>query len=103
MPKSTAADGSPKRPQRRKYSDQYKRDAVAMLLDGHSAQTVCDRLGIPNTNMLYRWRAKLYDPDTEAESSDETLELAALRAKLREVELERDIRKKALIVFGRLE
>ena len=33
-----------KKPQRRIYDDQFKQGAVQMLLDGHSAHSVCQRL-----------------------------------------------------------
>ena len=32
-----------------------------MMLDGHSAQSVADNLGIRGTNLLYRWKARLVD------------------------------------------
>ncbi len=43
-------------PERRNYTDEFKRDAVAMLLDGHSASSIAKRLGISGANLLYRWR-----------------------------------------------
>ena len=46
----------PKRKSRRSYDDDFKAEAVQMLLDGHSAQSVVDRLGISGTNLLYRWK-----------------------------------------------
>jgi hypothetical protein len=42
--------------QRRDYPDEFKEEAVQMLLDGHSAPSVVERLGISNANMLYRWK-----------------------------------------------
>lgn len=41
---------------RRVYADEFKREAVAMLLDGHSASSIAQRLGIAGTNLLYRWK-----------------------------------------------
>ena len=41
---------------RRVFSEEFKREAVQMLLDGHSASSVCERLGLAGTNMLY-WDA----------------------------------------------
>lgn len=40
----------------RSYDDDFKAEAVQMLMDGHSAQCICDRLGISGTNLLYRWK-----------------------------------------------
>ena len=48
----------PKRKSRRSYDDDFKAESVQMLLDGHSAQSVVDRLGISGTNLLYRWKRR---------------------------------------------
>ena len=44
---------------RRTYDDELKSEAVQMLLDGHSAQSIVDNLGISGTNLLYRWKDRL--------------------------------------------
>ena len=44
---------------RRVYTDEFKQEAVQMLLDGHSAGSVCERLGLSGTNLLYRWKKKI--------------------------------------------
>jgi transposase len=41
---------------RREYTDEFKEEAVQMLLDGHTAPSVVERLGISNVNVLYRWK-----------------------------------------------
>ena len=41
---------------RRVYPQEFKEEAVQMLLDGHSASSVCERLGLSGTNLLYRWK-----------------------------------------------
>ena len=46
--------------------------------------------------MLHRWKR-----DASEQSSDAEKEVIALRKKLREVEMERDILKKAALIFGR--
>ncbi len=46
----------PKRITRRSYDAEFKTEAVQMLLDGHSAQSIIERLGISGTNLLYRWK-----------------------------------------------
>lgn len=43
---------------RRSYADEFKQEAVQMLLDGHSAPSVAERLGLSGTNILYRWKRK---------------------------------------------
>jgi transposase-like protein len=41
---------------RRTFPEEFKRDAVQMLLDGHTAQSVVERLGLSSANLLYRWK-----------------------------------------------
>ena len=50
---------SPKK--RRVYTDEFKQEAVQMLLDGHSASSIVQRLGISGTNLLYRWKQQQLD------------------------------------------
>ena len=91
-----------KRKSRRTYDDEFKAEAVQMLLDGHSAQSIVDRLGISGTNLLYRWKQKqLVDAGAVGEVLD--LRVQELERELRRVERERDVLKKALVIFGRQE
>ena len=47
----------PPRPKRRReFTEEFRREAVQMLLDGHSAASVAERLGLAGTNLLYRWK-----------------------------------------------
>ena len=39
---------------RRSFTAEFKREALALLLDGRSATSVAERLGLANTNLLYR-------------------------------------------------
>jgi len=91
-----------KRKSRRSYDDDFKAEAVQMLLDGHSAQSVTDRLGISGTNILYRWKKQHVEA---AGPVGEVLDsrVQELEAELRRVERERDVLKKALVIFGRQE
>lgn len=78
---------------RRQYTDPFKRDAVQMLLDGHTATSVVDRLGLSGTNLLYRWkREQLRQSGPVASSLDNRVK--ELEVELRRVERERDILKK---------
>ena len=87
---------------RRSYDDEFKREAVQMMLDGYTASDVCDRLGIPNTNTLYRWKQEQVQVSGPVAGALET-RVRELEAELRRVERERDILKKALAIFGRSE
>lgn len=86
--------------QRRQYTEDFKREAVQMLLDGHSAQSIADRLGISSTNLLYRWKQQQLDHAGPIGGALES-RVKELEAELRRVERERDVLKKALIIFGR--
>lgn len=87
---------------RRTYDDQFKAEAVQMLIDGHSAQSIVERLGISGTNLLYRWKnQQLENAGPVGEVLDSRVQ--ELESQLRRTERERDVLKKALIIFGRLE
>jgi len=85
---------------RRRFTDEFKREAVQMLLDGHSAASVAERLGISHTNVLYRWKRQQLDDSGPVVSSLD-VRVRELEAELRRVERERDILKKALSIFSR--
>ena len=79
----------------RKYDDEFKREAVRKIHDGQSVASVARELGCAES-LLHRWKR-----DAVEASSDAEREVLALRKKLREVEMERDILKKAALIFGR--
>jgi len=85
---------------RRTYTEEFRREAVQMLLDGHSAASVAERLGLSSPNLLYLWKKKSLD---QAGPAAQTLgqRVHFLEAELRRVERERDILKKALSIFSR--
>jgi transposase len=98
-----ATPATPKSPPpRRTFSDEFRREAVAMLLDGHTAASVVERLGLSGTNLLYRWKAQQLRQSgpVAAALGDRVREL---EAELLRVTRERDILKKALAIFGRNE
>ena len=90
---------TPHRP-RRRYTAEFKSEAVQMLLDGHTAASVCQHLGLSSPTLLYRWKQ-----DGVRQGGVMAVGLEArvreLEAELRRVERERDILKKALSIFGR--
>ncbi len=88
-----------RRSKRREYSDELKAEAVQMMLDGHSAQSVSDNLGLSGTNVLYRWKNKLLQDSGPAATTLES-RVRQLEEELRRVERERDILKKALAIFS---
>ena len=90
------------RSSRREFTEEFRREAVQMLLDGHSAKSVVERLGLSGTNLLYRWKqAQLQRTGPVATSLE--ARVRELETELHRVERERDILKKALAIFGRSE
>ena len=90
----------PKPLSRRVFTQEFKQEAVQMLLDGHSASSIVERLGLSGCNLLYRWKqAQLRRCGPLAGSLE--VRLRELENELRRVERERDILKKALAIFGR--
>ena len=84
---------------RRVFTEEFKQEAVQMLLDGHSAASVASNLGLSNVTLLYRWKAQLLQRNGPAAT---TLEhrVRDLEESLHRVERERDILKKALAIFS---
>ena len=87
---------------RREYSDEFKREAVQMLLDGHTARSVSERLGLSGGNLLYRWKREQLERSGPVATSLEA-RVRELESELQRVQRERDILKKALAIFGRNE
>ncbi len=91
---------SKKSKSRRFFSEEFKQEAVQMLLDGHSAPSVAERLGLSGPNALYRWkRETLQLAGPAARTLGERV--VQLEEELRRVERERDILKKALAILSR--
>lgn len=87
---------------RRRFTQEFKQQAVQMLLDGYSASSVSENLGIGNPNLVYRWKAEqVAEGGPVAESLDS--EVRELRETLRRTERERDILKKALGILSQQE
>ena len=87
---------------RRQFTDDFKREAVQMLLDGHSASSIMERLGLPSTTLLYRWKRDQLEKNGPVATALDA-RVIQLEAELRRVERERDILKKALAIFSRSE
>ena len=85
---------------RRQYTQEFKEEAVRMVLDGHSVASVCQRLGVTTPSLLYKWKRQLVEQGGTTAVGLEA-RVRELEAELRRVEQERDILKKALAIFGR--
>ena len=79
----------------KKYDNEFKQQAVKKILDGQSVASVSRELGVAE-GVLHQWKKVRLDSSTDLEK-----EVLELKRKLREVEMERDILKKAALIFGR--
>ena len=78
---------------RRQFTQDFKDEAVRMLLEGHSASSVCERPGISSTNTLYRWKKECPGRESTVAVNREQ-RVRELQADLKRVQRERDILKK---------
>ena len=91
-------------PDRRKYSAEYKREAVGLAKSGTKpVSQVARDLGI-NVNVLSRWCRELAADEATAfqgQGKPRDEELVALKRELVEVKRERDFLKEAAAFFAR--
>ncbi len=89
--------------QRRKYTDEFKRDAVKLVTQQrYSLAEAARNLGV-HANLLRNWKLKFESEDSQPGAGlddDERLELARLRADVKRLQMERDILKKATAFFA---
>jgi transposase len=86
-----------KRGKYRRYSREFKEEAVNLVVgQGYSIAEAARSLGV-NANMLGRWKQEF---DGSAPSVDEKSELARLRKENKRLLMEREILKKAAAFFA---
>lgn len=91
---------------RREFTEEFKRDAVRLLLESKKPLDVVARELQVTPSSLFSWRAKYGSPAAASGSTgsldhDERAELDALRRRVRELEEDRLILKKAAAFFAR--
>ena len=88
---------------RRKYDAEFKKEVLKMIESGRSVPEVAKSLGIGN-NLIYYWMKQLKKKGVKEKNESVFLfddEKAAFQKRIRELEMERDILKKALGIFSR--
>ena len=89
---------------RKKYTKEFKLDAIGLVVEqGYSRAEAARSLGI-NANMLSRWIGE-HENDAAAfrgngSQSPEQKEINVLRKKVKQLEQEREILKKATVFFA---
>ncbi|MEO5582161.1 MAG: transposase [Saprospiraceae bacterium] len=88
---------------RRKYDADFKKEVLRMIESGRTVPDVAQSLGI-GTNLIYYWlkRTKQQSPSTSLVSNlSLDSDKIAMQKRIKELEMERDILKKALGIFSR--
>lgn len=88
----------------RKYSDEFKREVLAMAAEGKRSIAQIERELDITAGLIYKWQQRYRVQADRLEPSEEGAEQAELRRLRRElaiVKQERDILKKAIQVFSR--
>lgn len=80
----------------RKYDAAFKADAVSQLKTGRSAKELSQLLGV-SESLLYKWKKE----SRGGRNREQSEEIKRLRRKLKDVEEENVILKKALRIFSR--
>jgi len=84
----------------RKYDDEFKRNVVRKVFDGQSVSSVSREIGV-NESLIHKWKRAALDNGDGIKSGAEISEAAALKKRIRELEQENEILKKAALIFGR--
>ena len=87
---------------RREYTEDFKRDAVALVTEqGYKPSEAARSLGIGD-NLIRRWKREFEEESTGSRlSSDEREELKRLRKENRMLRMEKEILKKASQYFAK--
>ena len=92
-----------KRRSRRKYTQDFKDDAVRLILEGTPVKEAAEKLGVERS-CLGRWRDQYLERlERSGAGSDLAMspkEIASLRKQLKRSELHREILKKAGTIFS---
>ena len=92
---------------RKKYSKEFKLDAISLVVEqGYTRSEAARSLGI-NANMLTRW-IKEYQADADGQAfrgngklTSEQDEIRRLKAQVKQLELEKRILKEATVFFAK--
>ncbi|WP_373513836.1 transposase [Persicitalea sp.] len=91
----------------RKYTPEFKADVLRLVANGESILGVAQKMGISDS-IIHSWRAAekkaKFRIDGRGAKSSTALEDEGerMRRQLRQTEMERDILKKALAIFSRM-
>ncbi len=84
----------------KKYDDEFKRNALQKVFDGQSVRSVAEELGV-NESLIHKWKRAALTIGDGSRSGTELAETEVLKKRIRELEMEVEILKKATLIFGR--
>jgi transposase len=84
----------------RKYDDEFKRDALRKVFNGQSVRSVAEELGV-NESLIHKWKRAALTKGDGSRSGTESAETEVMKKRIRELEMEVEILKKAALIFGR--
>ncbi len=91
-----------KRRKNKQFDQEFKVSTVKMVTEGGEKVTEVARSLRLHPNQIYNWKKKYCDEGKNAfPGKGQLTELSKLRKKLREIEVERDILKKAVGIFSK--
>ena len=79
----------------KKYDDEFKQQAVKKIFDGQTVASLARELGV-SEGVLHKWKQSKIEAGLGSEK-----EVLALKKRIRELEMENEIVKKAALIFGR--
>lgn len=85
---------------RRKYDAEFKQEVLKLVESGRPAAEIARSLGI-RTSLIYYWKKISQKNGSAGAAMGYDHEKASLQRRIKEVEQERDILKKALGIFSR--
>lgn len=91
---------------RKKYSKEFKLDAIALVIEQNYSQAEASRNLDINPNMLGRWIKEAENDDGQAfrgngKLTPEQEEIRQLKAQVKRLEMEREVLKKAMVFFAK--
>ncbi len=84
----------------RKYDDEFKRDALRKVFNGQSVRSIAEELGV-NESLIHKWKRAALTKGDGSRSGTELAETEVMKKRIRELEMEVEILKKAALIFGR--
>ena len=85
---------------RRKYDDEFKRNVITKVFNGQRVASVSREIGV-NEGLIHKWKRAGLDKGDGVKTGVELANEKALKKRIRELEEENLILKKAALIFGK--